>query len=151
MTTLNRLCLGFATCASLLFALFVPAYASGTALVQQHDGSTKIYRDVFIQIRNEELLLTTADGAGTLVIGKAACMRVGELVKCLPYDATLYQNGWKARVKLVSGTAWFNPTATIQPLSYSSAHIPPHGILLSVTSKAGTYISVTGTVDEMKK
>ena len=127
------------------------AAASGTALVQQRDGSIKIYRDVFMQIRNEELALTTADGVGTLVIGKAACTRVGALVKCLPYDATLYQNSVKVRVRLVSGTAWFNPTSTAQPLSYSSARIPPHGILLSVTSKAGTYLSVTGTVDEIKK
>lgn len=128
-----------------------PAYAGGTALVQQKDGTMKTYRDVFIQIRNEELMLTTADGLGTLVIGKAACAKVGELVKCLPYDATLYQNGWKDRVKLKSGTAWFNPTTTAQPMSNSSAHIPPHGILLSVTSKAGTYLSVTGTVDEIQK
>jgi hypothetical protein len=127
------------------------ADAAGTALVQQRDGSIKIYRDVYIQIRNEELSLTTADGVGTLVIGKAACMKVGVLVKCLPYDATLYQNGWKDRVKLVSGTAWFNPTASMQPLSHSSAHIPPHGVLLSVTSKAGTYVSLTGIVDEMKR
>lgn len=125
--------------------------ASGTALVQQRDGSTKTYRDIFIQIRNEELMLTTADGAGTLVIGKAACTKVGELVKCLPYDATLYQNGRKAQVRIASGTAWYNPSATAQPLSYSSARIPPHGIMLSMTSKAGTYVSVTGTVDEVKK
>lgn len=130
---------------------FACALASGTALVQQRDGSVKIYRDVFIQIRNEELAVTTADGVGTLVIGKAACTKVGELVKCLPYDATLYQRGWKDRVKLTSGTAWFNPTTVAQPLAHSSAQIPPHGVLLSVTSKAGTYFSLTGTVDEIKK
>ena len=44
------------------------AHASGTALVQQRDGSIKTYDDVIIQIRNEEMVLTTADGVGTLVI-----------------------------------------------------------------------------------
>ncbi|HZZ01202.1 MAG TPA: hypothetical protein VFE36_16690 [Candidatus Baltobacteraceae bacterium] len=143
--------LSFFLAAAIAAAAIGPAVAAGTALVQQRDGSVKVYHDVYIQIRNEELSLTTADGVGTLVIGKAACSKAGELVKCLPYDATLYQNGWKDRVKLVSGTAWFNPTASAQPLSHSSAHIPPHGVLLSVTSKAGTYVSLTGTVDEMKK
>jgi hypothetical protein len=137
--------------AAAIAATAAPAGASGTALVQHKDGTTKIYRDVSIQIRNEELSLTTADGVGTLVIGKAACTKVDELVKCIPYDATLYQHGWKDRVALQSGTVWFNPTAAPQPLSGSSAHMPPHGIMLSITSKAGTYVSLTGTVDEVQK
>ncbi len=148
---MNRFVCAVVLASGMITLSWVPSAASGTALVQQRDGSVKIYRDVFMQIRNEELALTTADGVGTLVIGKAACTRVGQLVKCLPYDATLYQNGWKDRVKVASGTAWFNPTSTAQPLSHSSARIPPHGILLSMTSKAGTYLSVTGTVDEIKK
>lgn len=135
----------------LVVAAFGTAVASGTALVVHPDGSTKTYNDVFIQIRNEELSVTTADGVGTLVIGKAACTKIGELLKCLPYDATLYQNGWKDRIKIKSGTAWFNPTMVPQPISHSSAHIPPHGILLSLTSQKGTYLSLTGTVDEIKK
>jgi len=134
-----------------VLATFGRSRASGTALVQQRDGSIKVYRDIYIQIRNEELALTTADRVGTLVIGKAACTKEGPLVKCLPYDATLYQNGLKVRIQLASGTAWFNPTSSAQPLSYSSARIPAHGIMLSATSKRGTYFSVTGTVDEMKK
>jgi hypothetical protein len=129
----------------------LPALASGTALVQQRDGSIRIYHDVLIQVRNAELSLTTADGVGRLVIGKAACTKVGAMYKCLPYDATLYQNGFKARIKVRSGTAWFNPTTTPQPLSNSSAHIPPHGIMLSMTSAAGTYVSLTGTVDSVQR
>lgn len=127
------------------------ARATGTALVQQRDGSVKTYHDVYMQIRNEELSLTTADGLGTLVIGKAACTKVGELVRCLPYDATLYQHGWKDRVKLASGTAWYNPTSAPQPLPHSSSRVPAHGIVLSVNSKSGTYVSVIGTVDEVQK
>ncbi len=120
-------------------------------MVQQRDGSLKIYRDVLVEIRNEELSLTTADGLGTLVIGKAACVKESSLIKCLPYDATLYQHGWKDRVKVQSGTVWFNPTSTAQQLSYSSARLPARGIMMSMTTKAGTYVSLTGTVDRMQK
>jgi hypothetical protein len=127
------------------------AGATGTAIVQQSDGTTKIYKDVIVDIRDAQMELTTADGVGTLVIGKAACTQVGELIKCLPYDATLYQNGWKLRVMLKSGTVWLNPTTSSQPLSYSSAHIGPHGVLLSATTNKGTYFSLTGTVDRVEK
>jgi hypothetical protein len=64
---------------------------------------------------------------------------------------TLYQHGQTLHVALASGTVWLNPTATAQPLSMSSAHIPAHGVLMSVNTKAGTYVSLAGTVDEVKK
>ncbi len=88
---------------------------------------------------------------GTVVIGKAACTASGVLVKCLPYDATLFQNGEKKRIALRSGTVWLNPTTSKQLLPYSSAQIQPHGVLALITSKAGTYLSLTGTVDEIQK
>jgi len=140
-----------ALAAAMALACFGSSNASGTALVQQKNGPVKMYRDVLIEIRNAEMFITTADGVGTLVIGKAACIKVGELVKCLPYDATLYQNGWKDHVKIQSGTVWFNPSATAQPLSHSSASLPAHGVMMSITTKAGTYVSLTGTVDRMQK
>lgn len=37
------------------------------------------------------MAITSSDGNGTLVIGKAACTQVGALIRCLPYDATLEQ------------------------------------------------------------
>lgn len=132
-------------------AICAPAAATGTVVIQQKDGSTKTYRDVAIRIENAELLVTTADGQGTLVIGKAACTRENDLIKCLPYDATLYQNGGKFRVRLSSGTVWLNPTATTQPLSLSSMHLQPHGVLMSVTTAKGTYVSLDGTIDGVKR
>ncbi len=144
----------------LLLAIFVSgvltvapgiARASGTVLVQQRDGAIKTYKNVRIGIGNEQLELTSSDGQGTLVLGKADCTKVGELVRCLPYDATLYQNGEKKHITLESGTVWLNPTQTNQPLSLSSAQLPPHGVLMSVHTKAGTYVSLSGTVDEMHK
>ena len=95
--------------------------------------------------------MTSADGAGTLVIGKAACAKINELVRCLPYDATLHQYGTTTHIPLSGGTVWLNPTQTKQTLSNSSAQLPPRGVLMSVHTHAGTYVSLSGTVDEVYK
>jgi hypothetical protein len=131
--------------------LAAPARATGTVLVRQHDGSMKTYTNVRIGIGNDQMELTSGDGRGTLVVGKAACTKVGELVRCLPYDATLFQNGQTRHILLQSGTVWLNPTLLKQPLPLSSAVLQPHGVLMSVNTRAGTYVSLTGTVDEMHK
>ncbi len=127
------------------------AKATGTATVQQSDGTTKVYKNVVIAIRDQQMEVTTSDGVGTLVIGKAACTKVAQLVECLPYDATLYQGGHKVRIMLKSGTVWLNPTTSSQPLSMTSARIGPHGVLVSATTKRGTYFSLTGTIDRVNK
>jgi hypothetical protein len=120
-------------------------------VIRQHDGSIRTYTNVRIGIGNDQMELTSSDGQGTLVLGKAACMKEGQLIRCLPYDATLFQGGNKRRIVLQSGTVWLNPTQTKQQLPLSSAQLPPHGVLMSVNTRAGTYVSLTGTVDEMHK
>jgi hypothetical protein len=125
------------------------ADARGTARIQQRDGTVKYYHNVLIRIRNEALAITSSDGRGTLVIGKAACLKVDQLIKCIPYEATLMQGGEEHRVRLASGMAWFNPTKSTQTLAYSSTQLPPHGVMLSVETKNGTYVSLTGTVDQI--
>jgi hypothetical protein len=135
----------------MVVALTRPASAAGTAMVWQRDGSEKTYANVSIRLAREELALTTSDGVGSLVIGKAACTKAAVLVRCLPYDATLFQNGEKKRIALRTGTVWLNPTTSRQLLPYSSAQIPPHGVLISITSKTGTYLSLNGTVDEVQR
>ena len=128
-----------------------PASATGTVLIQQRSGAIKIYKKAYIRIKNYAMAITSSDGNGTLVIGKAACTKVGELIRCFPYDATLEQYGDSYHVALTSGTVWLNPTKTKQPLSNSSTLLPPRGVLMSVRTKAGTYVSLTGTVDEVQK
>ena len=135
--------------AGLFVAFPFAARASGTVLVQQRDGSTKTYNGVRITVGNAQMEITSADGQGTLVLGKAACTKEGALVRCIPYDATLFQHGLKTHIVLRSGTVWLNPTTSNQPLSLSSAQLPPHGVMLSVHTKNGTYVSLTGTVDGM--
>lgn len=91
------------------------ADATGIARVQRRDGSVKTYTAVRIIVRNDSMSITSHDGKGTLLIGKAACTKVAELIRCLPYDATLEQGGGTARIALQTGTVWLNPTDARQP------------------------------------
>jgi hypothetical protein len=127
------------------------AGATGTAVVVQHDGTTRTYRNVRIVIWNESMAVTSSDGQGTVVFGKASCTKTGELVRCIPWDATLFQNGGKFHIALQSGTVWLNPTTEYQSMSDSSEHLAPHGVLLAVRTKRGTYVTLTGTVDEVHR
>lgn len=128
-----------------------PANATGTAVISQADGSHRTYTGVRIVIWNESMALTSSDGAGTVVIGKASCTKIGELIRCLPWDATLFQNGNKVHIALKSGTVWLNPSSTIQALTHSSTQLPPRGVLLAMETKRGTYVTLTGTVDEVHR
>lgn len=142
---------------SLLFLaclLSVPigaAHATGTARIQQPDGAVKVYRDVRISIENKRMSITSSDGKGTLVIGKAACSMIGKLMRCFPYSAVLDQNGGAQPVAMQTGTVWLNLSDAIQQLPRSSTQLPLRGVLLSIRTKAGTYVSLQGTVDELKK
>jgi hypothetical protein len=129
----------------------LPAAATGTVLIQQPDGSRKTYSGVRIAVWNESMAITSRDGKGTVVFGKASCTLIGDLVRCLPYDATLFQNGQTMHIVLQSGTVWLNPTHANQQLSHSTEQLPPRGILLAVRTKRGTYVTLTGTVDEVHR
>ena len=139
------------TLIALLFCVPGPALATGTAVIAHPDGTESTYTNVRIAIWNQSMAITSADGQGTVVIGKASCTKIGELVKCLPWDATLFQNGNKVHIALQSGTVWLNPSTTYQPLSHSSTQLPPHGVMLSVQTKRGTYVTLTGIVDEVHR
>jgi hypothetical protein len=127
------------------------AGATGTVRILQRDGSQKTYTNVRITVRDQAMWITSSDGRGTLVFGKAACTKIDALLECLPYDATLYQNGEKRHVPLQTGTVWINPTKTNQPLTHSSTQVPPRGVLLAVETKAGTYVTLTGVIDEVQR
>ena len=132
-------------------AMSSAARATGTVRVQQRDGSIKTYTNVRIAIKDEAMAITSSDGKGTLVLGKAACTKVDELIQCLPYDATLFQNGRLFHIRLQSGTVWLNPSNAPQRLTHSSTELPPRGVQLAVTTIRGTYVTMTGVVDEVHK
>lgn len=132
-----------------LLAALSPAsmvLAKGTVVVQQADGSKQSYPNSTLRIVGKTLRLTSADRKGTLIITDAACSYVGKLLQCLPYAATLQQNGTHT-IALQRGMIYINPTGETQRLKYSSTQIPPHGVLAIVRSVAGTYVSVSGTLD----
>jgi hypothetical protein len=138
---------------ALLLAACLPsaAGATGTVVIQRGDGVSKTYSNVRIAIRDESMAISSGDGQGMLVLGKAACTKLGELLRCIPYDATLYQYGEKRHIPLASGTVWLNPSQSPQTLTHSSAQLPPRGVIMLIKTKAGTYVSLTGRVDEVIK
>lgn len=136
---------------AMVWVLRAPASANGTAKIQQPDGTIKTYTDVQIRANRDDLALTSSDGKGTLVFGRASCTKVGEVLECLAYDATLFQNGMTTHIPLKYGTVWYNPSETTQTLSNSSTQLPHHGILLTAESKRGTYVSLTGVLDGVLK
>ena len=128
-----------------------PVRAGGTVTIQQADGTTNSYDDVTINIIHSALYLTSADGKGTLVINRAACAYQGELLVCLPTSATLIQSGATNAIKLTTGTIYLNLTDDPQQLALSSAKVAPHSILLSLTTKRGTYVTLSGRIDKTVK
>lgn len=147
----RRFSLGAVFAVATLSASFGVAGATGTAVIAHPDGSESTYTNVRIAIWNQSMALTSSDGKGTVVFGKASCTKIGELVKCLPWDATLFQNGQKVHVALQSGTVWLNPSTSYQQLSHSSTALPPRGVMLAVRTKRGTYVTLTGVVDEVHR
>lgn len=144
--------LAFATpFAAALFLCGGFAAATGTARITGPNGYSKTYSNVRIVIWNESMAVTSSDGEGTVVFGKAACTKVGALVECLPYDAMLFQSGGQLHIALRSGTVWLNPSRTTQQLSHASTRLPPRGVLLSVQTKRGAYFTLSGIVDEVHR
>ena len=126
------------------------AYATGTVRVQQDDGSVQVYKDAMIVVSNKTLRITTADKKGTLIIDKAACSYVGEVMRCLPYSMSLDQGGGLHPLDFQRGTVYLNATDDRQPLPLTSKQLPPRGIMLSLTTRIGTIVDVTGTIDVIK-
>ncbi len=125
------------------------AQATGTILIQQSSGQSNEYDNVAIKILHGSLYLTTADGRGTLVITRAACSHQDQLMVCFATNATLVQSGQTSPLDFDRGTIYINNTDAQQPLVLSTAKVPAHGILVSLTTKRGTYIGLTGRIDKV--
>ena len=128
-----------------------PARATGTVQVQQSDGSIQYYKNASIVVSNKTLRITTADKKGTLLIDRAACSLNGKVLICLPYDMTLDQGGGAHPLDFQRGTVYLNTTNEPQPMPATSQQLPGNGIMLSLTTKIGTIVNVTGTIDKQTK
>lgn len=127
------------------------ASATGTVQVRQHDGSEKTYNKVTVKMNDGNVAVFSNDGKGTLIIGKSACARVKSLVHCLPYDAVLSQYDNVYHIAVKSGTLWLNTSTKVQTIPSSNTKLAPHAVQLSMQTKAGTSVLLTGTVDEVQK
>jgi hypothetical protein len=142
----------FAAIVTCLFVLCEShiASATGTVRVQQDNGTVQVYNDASIVISQKTLRITTADKKGTLVIDKAACSYVGSVMRCLPYSMSLDQGGGVHPLDFQRGTVYLNLTDDKQPLPFTSKQLLPHSIMLSLTTRIGTIVDVTGTIDAVK-
>ena len=139
--------------AACVLALSLPhsARAEGTARILQTDGTVNVYPDTKIQIIHNTLAITTAEGKGTLMIYRAACAYQGDVLVCLPTGATLVQSGSVTPIHITQGTVYANLTDETQQLSLSTTHIPAHSIMMALTTQKGTYVTLSGTIDKVKK
>ena len=129
----------------------VPAAATGTLTIQRQNSTPTSYKEVEIKVLYGGLFVTSQDGKGTLVIPKAACSFQGQIFVCYATGATLVQAGEATALDIKSGTIYFNSTDVPQQLSASTTKIPPHSIMLSITTGKGTYIGLTGRMDQVVK
>jgi hypothetical protein len=133
---------------AVVLSVALPAAADGVARVTKIDGSHQVYQNVLIRLTKRiRLTITSADGRGSLIVDEAACSYEGTLEHCLLIGVSLNQDGVTNPLTLQSGTALVNLTAKAQPMPQTTQTFPPYGIVLSLTTKIGTHILVSGTID----
>lgn len=127
------------------------ASAKGTMTIRHFSGTSNIYKNVAIKVLHGALYVTSADGKGTVIIHRAACSYQGKLLVCFATSATLVQANTASPVDLKTGTIYLNDSDDPQPLVLSTAKIPPHSVVMSLTTKRGTYVSLNGQFDQVVK
>jgi hypothetical protein len=140
-----------ALCALALLLLPIAAPAQGTVRVQQITGKLETYNNVGIQLVGKKLFLRSPDGKGELIIERAACFYIGELLRCHPLSVYLTQNGETHPLDLASGTIYANRTSSPLTLPYSSQQVQPNSIVMALQTKIGTFVSLQGTFDAVVK
>jgi hypothetical protein len=129
----------------------IVAGATGTLTILQPSGERDVYNDVEIKVLHGALYLTSADAKGTIIIDRAACSYQAKLMVCLATGATLVQAGETSPLDFKQGTVYLNDTGDYQPMVLTSAKVPPHSVVVSFTTKRGTYLSVNGRIDKVVK
>ncbi len=139
-----------ALCAALAIATISTASAKGVTLVQQADGSVQTYVDVNIRMVGQTLWLQTADRKGVLKIVNGACSFTGAIERCLPYAVTLIQNGKNRRIAILHGTVFVNLSNNAERMPLSSQELAPRTILALWHTVRGTYVTIKGSLDEVR-
>jgi hypothetical protein len=126
------------------------AGATGTVRIQQSDGTVRTYDDVSIRVKQNTLRIGSRDQKGVLVIDRAACSYVGELLRCLPTSFRLEQSGQTKTIDLISGIVYVNLTNQPQQLKSPAVEMQPRDLMLTLHTVRGTDITIHGHIDEMK-
>jgi hypothetical protein len=143
----NRVLRTFLVVLAIFIFNVAQAGATGTVRVQQTDGTVRTYDDVSIRVKHNTLRIGSKDQKGVLVIDRAACSYVGELLRCLPTSFQLVQTGQTKTIQLTNGLVYLNLTNTPQQMSLSSTHMQPRHLMLTLHTLRGTYITVRGQID----
>jgi hypothetical protein len=127
-----------------------PASARGVTLIQESNGTVKTYSDVYLVLAGQMLTLHSPDKKGTLRILTGACSFDKSVERCLPYSVTLTQGGKTRKIAISHGTVFLNLTNEARQLPLSSDVLAPRTVLVLFKTAHGTYVTVKGTLDEVK-
>jgi hypothetical protein len=141
------------TCLALAVAWLAsgaPARARGVTLIQESNGTVKTYSNVYMDLAGQMLTLRSPDKKGTLRILTGACSFYESVERCLPYSVTLAQGGKTRKIAISHGTVFLNVTNEAHRLPLSSDMLAPRTVLVLFKTAHGTYVTVKGTLDEVK-
>jgi hypothetical protein len=127
-----------------------PASARGVTLIQESNGTVKTYSNVYIVLAGQMLTLHSPDKKGILRILTGACSFDESVERCLPYSVMLSQGGRTHKIEISHGTVLMNITNEAHHLPLSSDMLAPHTVLVLFKTAHGTYVTVKGTLDEVK-
>ncbi len=135
---------------SALIGSALPAAAEGTTRIQQADGTIQIYRHVTMRLAGSTLWLRSGDRRGVLEVTSGACRYLGGLQRCLPYKTVYHDRGVAHTIALEHGAVYTNTTGAAVQLPHSGDRLGPHEVRVLLHTMRGTYVSVTGTLDQIK-
>ena len=137
--------------ATALSAALLPsaAFASGTVRVEQSGGQVRYYHNVMLALGGDTLRIVSPDHVGTLIVKRAACYAVNGLQRCLPTKLVLSQHGTHT-ITFERGTVYLNLSDRPRTMPHSSKVVVAHGVVALLETTHGTYIAITGRLDEVK-
>jgi hypothetical protein len=150
-SALARTIVGSWLIAVAVFSVSAVARAQGTVTIRQADGGTDTYANAGLSIIHSDLFVTSRDHKGTLVVHKSACSYQGDVMVCFPTGVTLIQGGEAKPLSITTGTVYLNLTDSTQQLVLSTTKVPPKSVLISFSTKRGTFVSVVGRIDKVVK
>lgn len=125
------------------------ADARGVVRVQQVDGRIDHYNGVGLRLEGDTLRIISPDRIGTLLVKRAACFVVDGLQRCLPTQLILSQHGTH-QITFRRGAVYLNLSDQPHAMPHSSKVVGVRGVDALLETMHGTFITITGQLDEVK-